>query len=77
MFQKLEDALLQGRKLKIELLFVDDESGQPVVEASVWENGLYLGGDTGADSVEQALELLADWVYRNGEDDDEQEHPHD
>lgn len=56
--QHLEDALLQGRKLLIQLEFVTDLEGEPMIDASLAEAGRDQGGYIGCASVQEALERV-------------------
>ena len=57
--QKIEDALMQGRKLKIIIEFVDidDEIGVGV-DFDLEEDGAWLGGYLGANSFGDAIQLI-------------------
>lgn len=55
MLQILEDALMAGFRLRVEMEFVVDRHGDPLVDVSVHDGERLLGQSIGCPSVEYAM----------------------
>ncbi len=67
--QKIEDALMQGRRLTITIDFADDDEGKPVVDWSVLENGKPLVSDLNCQSIEEAMEEISEAINEDGREE--------